>query len=82
MGDSGVLHDATALLRNQYSLSYSPSSGAKDGKFHKVRVELVAPDGGPLTIVDQKGKNKKVWSTPAKVIRPPKTASATNRMEI
>src|SRR6266478_6165962 len=55
----GVLHDATALLRNQYSLSYSPSSGAKDGKFHKVRVELVAPDGGPLTIVDQKGKKQK-----------------------
>jgi VWFA-related protein len=55
----GVLHDATALLRNQYSLSFSPTSGAKDGKFHKVKVELVAPDGGPLTILDQKGKKQK-----------------------
>jgi hypothetical protein len=54
-----VLHDATALLRNQYSLSFSPSSGAKDGKFHKVKVELVAPDGGPLTVTDQKGKKQK-----------------------
>jgi VWFA-related protein len=55
----GVLHDATAMLRNQYSLSFSPSSGAKDGKFHKVKVELVAPDGGPLTVTDQKGKKQK-----------------------
>jgi len=55
----GVLHDATAMLRNQYSLSFSPTSGAKDGKFHKVKVELVAPDGGPLTVTDQKGKKQK-----------------------
>src|SRR5229473_3546607 len=55
----GVLHDATAYLRNQYSLTYSPSSGAKDGKFHKIKVELVAPDGGPLTVLDQKGKKQK-----------------------
>src|SRR2546427_324393 len=55
----GVLHDATAYLRNQYSLSYSPSNGARDGKFHKIKVELVAPDGGPLTVQDQKGKKQK-----------------------
>ena len=55
----GVLHDATAYLRNQYSLTYSPSNGAKDGKFHKIKVELVAPDGGPLTVLDQKGKKQK-----------------------
>jgi len=48
-----------AFLRHQYSISYSPSHGAKDGKFHKVKVELVAPDGGPLSIVDQKGKKQK-----------------------
>jgi VWFA-related protein len=55
----GILHDATAFLRHQYSLSYSPTTGAKDGKFHKVKVELVGPDGGPLTVVDQKGKKQK-----------------------
>ena len=55
----GIFRDVAAFLRHQYSLSYSPSNGAKDGKFHKVKVELVAPDGGPLTIVDQKGKKLK-----------------------
>jgi VWFA-related protein len=55
----GIFKEVAAFLRHQYSLSYSPSHGAKDGKFHKVKVELVAPDGGPLTVVDQKGKKQK-----------------------
>ncbi len=55
----GIFRDVAAFLRHQYSLSYSPASGAKDGKFHKVKVELVAPDGGPLTVIDQKGKKQK-----------------------
>jgi hypothetical protein len=38
---------------SQYSISYTPGNGAKDGKFHKVRVELVAPDGGPLAVLDR-----------------------------
>jgi VWFA-related protein len=54
-----VFQDVAARLRHQYSLSYSPTTGAKDGKFHKVKVELVAPDGGPLTVLDQKGKKQK-----------------------
>jgi VWFA-related protein len=54
-----VFRDVAARLRHQYSLSYSPTTGAKDGKFHKVKVELVAPDGGPLTVLDQKGKKQK-----------------------
>jgi VWFA-related protein len=54
-----VFRSVAAFLRHQYSISYSPSHGAKDGKFHKVKVELVAPDGGPLSVVDQKGKKQK-----------------------
>jgi VWFA-related protein len=54
-----IFRSVAAFLRHQYSLSYSPSNGAKDGKFHKLKVELVAPDGGPLTVVDQKGKKQK-----------------------
>ena len=55
----GIMQNVAAFLRHQYSLSYSPTNGVKDGKFHKVKVELVAPDGGPLTVVDQKGKKQK-----------------------
>ena len=56
----GVFKDLTAYLRNQYSLSYTPSAGANDGKFHKVKVELVSADGSPLSVTDQKGKKQKV----------------------
>lgn len=55
----GIFRDVAAFLRHQYSLSYTPTNPAKDGKFHKVKVELVAPDGGPLTVTDQKGKKQK-----------------------
>jgi VWFA-related protein len=55
----GIFRDVTSFLRNQYSITYSPTSGARDGKFHKIKVELVAPDGGQLTVVDQKGKKQK-----------------------
>ena len=56
----GIFHDVTAFLRNQYSLSYTPTTGANDGKFHKVKVELVQPDGTPLVVEDQKHKKQKV----------------------
>jgi VWFA-related protein len=54
-----VFQSVAAFLRHQYSLSYSPTAGATDGKFHKIKVELVAPDGGPLVVTDQKGKKQK-----------------------
>ena len=37
----------------------TPSNTTADGKYRKVKVELVAPDGGPLTVTDQKGKKLK-----------------------
>ncbi len=44
-------------LRNQYTLGYSPSNTARDGKFRKLKVELVNPaTGEPLPIKDEKGK--------------------------
>jgi VWFA-related protein len=55
----GVFQQVAAFLRNQYSLSYSPTNRNRDGKFRKVKIELVAPDGSPLTVQDQKGKKQK-----------------------
>ena len=44
-------------LRNQYSLAYTPTNLARDGKFRKLKVELVNPaTGEPLRIVDEKNK--------------------------
>ena len=55
----GIFHDVASFLRHQYSLSYTPTSGGKDSKFHKVKIELVNPDGTPLEVHDQKGKKQK-----------------------
>ncbi len=54
-----IMQDVAASLRNQYSLAYSPSNSTLDGKYRKIKVELLAPDGGPLTVLDQKGKKVK-----------------------
>jgi len=50
----GAIHES---LRNQYSLAYSPSNTARDGKYRKIKVELVNPaNNEPLRITDEKGK--------------------------
>jgi VWFA-related protein len=44
-------------LRNQYVATYTSSNQTRDGKFRKIKVELVNPaTGEPLRITDQKGK--------------------------
>lgn len=44
-------------LRNQYTLTYEPSNKARDGKFRKIKVELVNPaTNEPLRVTDEKGK--------------------------
>lgn len=55
----GVFQQVAAFLRNQYTIAYTPTNRNRDGKFRKVKIDLVAPDGGPLTVVDQKGKKQK-----------------------
>ncbi len=47
-------------IRHQYSLSYHPTNAKLDGTYRKLKVQVVAPDGGPLKIKDQKGKDVKV----------------------
>jgi VWFA-related protein len=52
--------DISNDIRNQYTISYSPSNTKLDGTYRKVKVEVVAPDGGPLKVKDQKGKDHKL----------------------
>jgi len=56
----GIMSDIAARLRNQYSLTFTPGSQSLDGKFHKIKVELLAANGSPLTSIDQNGKQRKV----------------------
>jgi VWFA-related protein len=43
-------------LRTQYGLGFVPTNPTRDGKFHKLKVDLVDDQGNPLRIVNQKGK--------------------------
>jgi VWFA-related protein len=53
----GIFRSVHEALRNQYSLAYQPTNQARDGKFRKIKVELVNPaTNEPLRIVDEKGK--------------------------
>jgi VWFA-related protein len=54
-----IMADVAGSLRSQYSLGYTPSNQKLDGKYRKIKVDLIAPDGGPLTVTDQKGKKHK-----------------------
>jgi VWFA-related protein len=47
-------------IRNQYSLSYHPTNNKLDGTYRKLKVQVVAPDGAPLKVKDQKGKEQKI----------------------
>jgi len=59
-GEMGeIFHDINEDIRQQYSISYHPTNAKLDGTYRKLKVELVAPDGGPLKIRDQKGKDVK-----------------------
>ncbi|MBM3737089.1 MAG: VWA domain-containing protein [Acidobacteria bacterium] len=53
----GIFGAISEALRNQYSIGFQPSNTVRDGKFRKLKVELVDPaTGKPLRIVDEKNK--------------------------
>ena len=53
----GVFRQIQQALRDQYMLAYHPTNIAKDGKFRRIKVELVNPaTNEPLRITNEKGK--------------------------
>ncbi len=54
-----IFQEISSLMRNQYTLGYVPANAVKDGKYRKLKVELVDDNGNPLKVVDEKGKDVK-----------------------
>jgi Ca-activated chloride channel homolog len=46
-------------LRRQYSLGFVPTNATRDGRFHKLKVDIIDDQGNPLTIFNEKGKKIK-----------------------
>jgi len=54
-----IFHDIAGDIRNQYQIAYHPTNPKLDGSYRKLKVEVIAPEGGPLKVHDQKGKDVK-----------------------
>jgi hypothetical protein len=57
---SEIFQDVGNDIRNQYSIAYHPTNTKLDGSYRKLKVQVVAPDGGTLKVKDQKGKEQKI----------------------
>jgi len=55
-----IFHDIGDDIRHEYTLAYSPTNTKLDGTYRKLKVQVVAADGGPVKIKDQKGKDVKI----------------------
>jgi VWFA-related protein len=54
-----IFHSILSDIRNQYTLAYHPTNPKLDGTYRKLKIEIVGPDGSPLKVRDQKGKDVK-----------------------
>jgi VWFA-related protein len=56
----GIFRMVQDSMRSNYTLTYQPSNQTKDGKFRRLKVELVNSENQPLRVVDEKNKPIKV----------------------
>lgn len=68
-----IFNTIAAFLRSQYSIGFSPNT-PQDGKFHKLKVEVLDEKGNELMLSDKKGKMKKVMVYARQGYTAPKTA--------
>ena len=55
-----IYRSVVGFLRSEYTLSFRPPKESRDGRYHRLRVEVVGADGKPLKATDEKGKQHKV----------------------
>lgn len=54
-----IFRSVATFLRSQYRIGFSPANLVHDGKYHKLKVEIVRADGSPLVVTNPKGKKQK-----------------------
>lgn len=55
-----IFRSVVGFLRSEYTLSFRPPPENRDGRYHRLKVEIIGPDGKPLTVTDEKGKRHKI----------------------
>lgn len=57
---SDIFRTVTGYLRNEYTLTYRPPKEQRDGRYHRLKVDVIGQDGKPLKFTDEKGKRRKL----------------------
>ncbi len=55
-----IFRSVVGYLRSEYTLTFRPPPELRDGRYHRLQMEIVGPDGKPLTVTDEKGNNHKI----------------------
>lgn len=55
-----IFRSVVGFLRSEYEIGFAPAKASLDGKYHKLKVEIVVPDGRPLKVINNQGKTRKV----------------------
>lgn len=55
-----LFRSVVGFLRSEYDIGFTPAKEALDGRYHKLKVEVVGPDGKPLRVTDAKGRRRKI----------------------
>jgi hypothetical protein len=54
-----IFRSVATFLRGQYQVGFLPEIASQDGKYHKLKVEIVKSDGSSLVLTNPKGKRQK-----------------------
>lgn len=55
-----IFRSVVGFLRSEYEIGFSPQQASLDGKYHKLKVEIVASGGRPLKVINKQGKTRKI----------------------
>lgn len=55
-----VFETVVGYERNEYNLSFRIQPAARDGRYHRLKVEVIGPDGKPLKVKDEKGRLREI----------------------
>lgn len=73
-----VFTSIAALLRHAYTLGFEVPEANRDGRYHRLKVEVVDPEGKPLRVKDKKGNWHKVEVMAREGYTAPKPQSAAS----
>ncbi|SPE29850.1 conserved exported hypothetical protein [Candidatus Sulfotelmatomonas gaucii] len=73
-----IFRSVVGFLRNEYTLTFRPSMESRDGLYHRLKVEIVGPDGKPLKVTNEKDKRRKIEVYAREGYIAPKKESSTS----